>query len=187
MSLTVLAQNLKIIRKSLGCSQVAISEVLNIGFRSYVRYEAGERDAPVYLLIRIAKLGNLSLDRLMTTPLTLEELKTPDSDKIPTTPQQMEIIGGSLIEGRVMFRGLRSDHLVTTNKMEKKLLTYYRKLNRIEREKCLIDAEWNFNNPKSFGQKKQSPESLKKQKFKTRQQLIKIAKSIKIFTPLRII
>ena len=183
MGLTVLAQNLKIIRKSLSCSQVAISEVLNIGFRSYVRYEAGERDAPVYLLIRIAKLGNLSLDRLMTTPLTLEELKTPDSDKIPTTPQQMKVIGGSIMDGRVMFRGLISDHLVTTNKTEKKLLTYYRQLNRREREKCVIDAEWILDNPKNFGQKKQSPEFLKKQKIKSGQRLLQIAKSIKKFTP----
>ena len=162
MSLTVLAQNLKTIRKSLGYSQVAIAEVLNIGFRSYVRYEAGERDAPVYLLVRIAKLGNLSLDRLMT-PLTLEELKTPDSDKTPTTPQQMKMIGGSLLEGRVMFRGLTNDHLVTTNKTERKLLTYYRKLKRIEREEYLIDSEWILNNQK-FLDKKNNVQNLSKSK-----------------------
>ncbi len=41
---------------------MALSEALEIGFRTYVRYEAGERNAPV--MVKLAKLGNVSLDRL---------------------------------------------------------------------------------------------------------------------------
>ena len=162
----VLAQNLKTIRRSLHCTQMAISEVLDIGFRTYVRYEAGERDAPVAVLVKFARLGNLSLDRLLTTSLTLEDLKNPDVEKIPTTPQQMEVIGGGLEEGRVMFRGLTNDHLITTGMSEKNLLTEFRKLNRLDREKCVVDAEWILNNPKNFGLKKPPSESRKKKSEK---------------------
>ena len=179
--MTVLAQNLKIVRKYLNCTQMAISEVLDIGFRTYVRYEAGERDAPVAALIKIARLGNLSLDRLLTTPLTLEDLKTPDVEKIPTTPQQMEVISGGLEEGRIMFRGLTSNHLITTGRSEKNLLIEFRKLSRLDREKCVVDAEWILNNPKTFGLSP-LPGSRKKQKVKNTQKLMQVAKSIKKVT-----
>ena len=65
--MTVLSENLKIIRKKLDCTQNALSEVLEIGFRTYVRYEAGERDAPVSVLVKLARLASVSLDRLLTT------------------------------------------------------------------------------------------------------------------------
>jgi len=39
--MTILSENLRTIRKHLNCTQMAISEVLDIGFRTYVRYEAG--------------------------------------------------------------------------------------------------------------------------------------------------
>ena len=149
--MTVLAQNLKAVRKNLNCTQMAISEVLDIGFRTYVRYEAGERDAPVALLIKVARLANLSLDRLLTTPLTPEDLKTPDVEKIPTSPQRMEVIGGGIEEGRIMFRGLTNDHVITRGGSEKNLLTEFRKLSHLDREKCVVDAEWILNNPKTFG------------------------------------
>ena len=177
--MTILAQNLKTIRKNLYCSQMAISEVLDVGFRTYVRYESGERDAPVTVLVKLARLGNLSLDRLLTTPLTLEDLKTPDVEKIPTTPRRMEVVGGGLEEGRIMFRGLINDHLITTDKSEKNLLTEYRKLKRLDREKCLIDAEWILSNPKTFGLKKAPPSSRKTQKVKDTEKLAQMAKSIK--------
>ena len=105
--MTVLAQNLRAIRKNLNCTQMAISDVLDIGFRTYVRYEAGERDAPVAVLVKLARLGNISLDRLLITPMTQEDLKTPDVEKTPATPRPMEVIGGGLEEGRVIFKGLR--------------------------------------------------------------------------------
>lgn len=84
--MTVLAENLKTIRKGLPCTQMAISEVLEIGFRTYVRYEAGERDAPISVLIKIAKLGNISLDCLLTTKITADVIKTPDAEKAPGRP-----------------------------------------------------------------------------------------------------
>ena len=81
--MTVLSENLKIIRKKLNYTQLGLSEVLEIGFRTYVRYEAGERDAPVSILVKMARLGELSLDRLLTTKVLLEELQTPDQKILP--------------------------------------------------------------------------------------------------------
>ena len=67
--MTILSENLKTIRKKLKCTQGALSEVLGIGFRTYVRYEAGERDAPISVLIKLARLGNISLDQFLTTKI----------------------------------------------------------------------------------------------------------------------
>ena len=180
--MTLLARNLKTIRRNLNCTQIAISEVLGIGFRTYVRYEAGKRDAPMAVLVKFARLGNLSLDRLLTTPLTPEDLKTPDVEKIPTSPQRMEVIGGGIEEGRIMFRGLTNDHLITRGGAEKNLLTEFRKLSHLDREKCVVDAEWILNNPKTFGLKKLPLGSRKKQKVQNMQELMQMTKSIKKIT-----
>ena len=83
----------------------------------------------------------------------------------------MEVIGGGLEEGRVIFKGLRNDHLVTTDKTEKNLLIKYRKLNRSGREKCVLDAEWILNNPRTFRRKKNPRTSRKAQKEKNAQRL----------------
>ena len=180
MSLTVLAQNLKLIRKNLNCTQIAISEILGIGFRTYVRYEAGERDAPVAALIKIARLGNLSLDRLLTTPLTSEDLKAPDSRKTPTTSQQIEVIGGGFEEGRIMFKGLTNDRLITMNKSEKNLLIHYRKLNLLDKGKCVAGAEWILDNSKNLGLP--PPRFTQKTKNKKHTEVKQMAKSIKKIT-----
>ncbi len=103
--MTVLAENLKTIRKNLKCTQMAISEVLELGFRTYVRYEAGERDAPISLMIKLARLGNVSLDRLLTTKIQPQDLLVPDTDKPPKSSRKPVVVGGSLDEGEpVTFR-----------------------------------------------------------------------------------
>ena len=38
--MSILAQNMKIIQRDLKCTQSAMSEILKVGFRTYVRYEA---------------------------------------------------------------------------------------------------------------------------------------------------
>ena len=177
MSLSVLSQNLKTIRKNLHCTQVTISKVLDIGLRTYARYEAGKRDVPVAVIVKFARLGSLSLDRLLTAKLTREDLKTPDIVRTPVMAQRMRVVGGGIEEGRVMFMGLINDHLVTTNKSEKKLLTDYRKLDRLDKEICLVDSEWILNNPKTIGwQKPKKKTSHKTQKLKNKQKLMQMAK-----------
>jgi len=144
--MTILSRNLRTIRKKLNCTQMVLSDVLGIGFRTYVRYEAGERDAPISVVIEFAKLGKVSLDRLLTTEILLEDLDTPDRKKPQAFMRNVEVIGGRIEEGRLMFKGLLNDNMVTTNEEEQKLLTLFRKAGRPNREKYLLDLEWTFNN-----------------------------------------
>jgi transcriptional regulator with XRE-family HTH domain len=144
--MTILSENLKTLRKKLKCTQMALSEVLEIGFRTYVRYEAGERDAPVSVIVKLAKLGNVSLDRVLTTKILPEDLDTPDLVKPQSTIHNVEVIGGGIEEGRLMLKGFLNDNLVTTNKDEQKLLTLFRKASHRSRDKFLLDLEWVLNN-----------------------------------------
>jgi transcriptional regulator with XRE-family HTH domain len=175
--MTILSENLKTIRKHLSCTQMAISQVLEVGFRTYVRYEAGERDAPVAVLVKLARLGNISLDRLLTTKITPEDLELPDSESAPKNSKNLTVITGSLEEGRLMFKGSKQDFMVTTNKNERKLINNYRKLNRQTRERFLIDIEWMLNNTKALTPRKvRAPR--KTQKAKNAAMLKKVAKTI---------
>jgi transcriptional regulator with XRE-family HTH domain len=181
--MTILSDNLKTIRKYINYTQSALSEVLEIGFRTYIRYEAGERDAPVSVLVKLARLGNLSLDRLLTTKVFPKDLQTPDQKKLPTSKAPLEIIGGGLEEGRLMFKGQLNDNLISTNKEEQKLLTLFRKMKSGNREKFLLDAEWVFTNARKSGRYcklKNIPR--KEEKAKTTLKLRKLAKSIKKIT-----
>jgi len=143
--MTLIAKNLKIIRKKLSLTQIALARELDIGFRTYVRYETAKRDVPLPTLIKVAKLGSISLDRLLKTTLTLENLEIADSESTPSKPKKIEIIGGGVQKGKVMFIGLKHYHLITVNKVEKKLLLAYRKLNNSKKKKYLIDMELRFN------------------------------------------
>ena len=181
--MTVLSENLKTIRKNLKCTQGTISEVLGIGFRTYVRYEAGERDAPVSLLVKIARLGKLSLDRLLTTKVLLEELQTPDQKLLPSSKIPPEVICGNLEEGRLMFKGQLGDHLISTKKEEQKLLMLFRKLNASNQKKFLLDAEWTYTSTKnSLRYKKPKKIPRREEKAKTAIKLRKLTKSIKKMT-----
>ncbi len=155
--MTILAENLKTIRKSLNCTQMAVSDVLDIGFRTYVRYEAGERDAPVSVLVKLARLGNISLDCMLTVKITREDLNNPDMDRPPEKSSNLDVTGGSLEKGRLTFKGLIDDFFVATNNNEKRLLTTFRKMDRLKMEKCLLEAEWllkNSKTPRKAGGKK---------------------------------
>ncbi len=179
--MTILAENLKSIRKRLNCTQMAISDVLDIGFRTYVRYEAGERDAPVSVLIKIAKLGNITLDRLLTTKLSTDGLKLSDQETLPVKADNAEVVSGSIKEGRLTFKGIKEDFCVTTSVAERKLLSHFRKLNTSSQKKCIKDLETVIeasNNSNDY----QLKVSKKSQKVKNTKKLKKMAKSIKKIT-----
>ncbi len=180
--MTILSSNMKVIRNKLNCTQTAIAQVLDIGFRTYVRYESGERDVPAAILVKISSLGNVSLDRLLTTPLDSEELNQPDTLTPPSKPKSLKVIGGSLLEGRLMFKGFREDFLITVTPREKKILNHFRKLAPKTREKCLRDVETLSQDSavKPAGDKKRvSSKTLKK---KNTSKLKKMARSIKKVT-----
>mgnify|MGYP000561285964 CR=1 FL=1 len=181
--MTILSDNLKTIRKNHNCTQMDLSEVLGIGFRTYVSYEAGERDTPVSVLVKLARLENLSLDLLLTTKVLPGDLQSPDKKKPPTYKVPLEVIGGGLEEGRLMFKGQLNDNLISTNKEEQKLLTLFRKLNPSNREKFLLDAEWfDTNTRKSVRYHQPKRTTYKEEKAKTAVKLRKLTKSIKITT-----
>ena len=181
--MTILSNNIRAIRKNLNCTQISLAEVLEIGFRTYVRYEAGERAAPISVLVKLARLGNISLDRLLTTKVLPENLNVPDQKYFPTSKAPIEVIGGGFEEGRLMFKGLLNDNLISTNKEEQKLLNFFRKMSRSNREKFWLDAERVFTNiRKSIRYHKPKTISRKEEKAKTAMKLRNLAKSIKKIT-----
>lgn len=167
----------------MNCTQMTLSEVLNIGFRTYVRYEAGQRDAPVAILIKFARLSNVSLDRLLTMQISKQDLNTPDVETPPASTGKLEVIGGSLQEGRLSFKGLRDSYLISTAENEKKLVGLYRKMDRLTREKCVLDVAWLLRNSKPDRQRtSQKPQSKEAFKAKNTAKLKRMAKSIKKIT-----
>ena len=108
-TMTILSQNVKALRKHLNCSQIELSEALCIGFRSYVRYEAGERDAPVTVLVKLARLANISLDRFLTCELNENDFNIHDKAIPPTKSRKLIAIRGSLREGRLTFKGIQNE------------------------------------------------------------------------------
>ncbi len=178
--MTILSQNLKTIRKNLGNTQMTLANKLGIGFRTYVRYEAGERDAPISIMIKLAKLGNMSLDRLLTTEVKKPDLEIKDVDSTPKTSKKMEVIGGSLDEGRLVFKGLKNDFLISSNSEEKKLLTKFRKMDKGKRDKFVSEIEWILGNGRpanSGGNTKKVAKNVLKAKNAAR--LKKMTKAIK--------
>jgi len=180
--MTILSNNLKVIRRNLNYTQTTIAEVLEIGFRTYVRYEAGERDAPISVLVKIARLGNISLDRLLTTKILSEDLKTHDKKSFPTSKARLEVVGGGLEEGRLMFKGLLNDNLVSTNKGEHKLLKSFREMSPTNRKNFLLNIERVFNNSRKSIHSSKEKKSRKEEKYKTVNKLKNLAKSIKNIT-----
>ncbi|MCZ6541029.1 MAG: helix-turn-helix transcriptional regulator [Nitrospinae bacterium] len=181
--MTTLSENMKTIRKNLKCTQMAMARVLDIGFRTYVRYEAGERDAPVAVLVKFARLANISLDRLLTTKLEPSDLELPDLDPPPGKLNQVEVIGGSIKEGRLIFKGIRGDYYVAVGTDEKKLLTHFRKMNQKSQDKCLVDMEWALKKSKGrASQPGKKKVSRKVEKTRNANRLKKMAKTIKKIT-----
>ena len=182
--MTTLSENMKTIRKGLSCTQMAIAKVLDIGFRTYVRYEAGERDAPVAVLVKFSRLGSISLDRLLTTKLEPSDLEIPDLDPPAGKLSQIEAIGGSLKEGRLVFKGVRGDYHVAVNQDEKKLLNHFRKMNTKSQDKCLQDMEWSLKKNKGRASTASENKKISRKVEKTRNtsKLKKMAKTIKKIT-----
>ncbi len=177
--MTILSENLKTIRRHLDCTQIALSEVLGIGFRTYVRYEAGKRDVPVAVMVKLTRLVNIALDRLLTTPISELDLKIPNSSSPPVSKAKLDVIGGSLDEGRLVFKGIHDDFLISKGEQEKKLLGLYRKMDTLTREKYILDLEWLLKNARSNRKRNFAKKPSKKsQKTKNIARLKKAAKSL---------
>lgn len=133
--MSILAKNLKTIRKELRCTQSMMSEILKVGFRTYVRYEAGERDAPVSVLVKIAKLGNLSLEHLLTVAVgksLISPVKTLTKSSAP--PEVRMVHFGT---GQINLKNPTKQELLTINNSERKLLSIFRKMDAGLQKECL--------------------------------------------------
>lgn len=124
--MSIMAKNLRTIRKELRCTQAMMSDILKVGFRTYVRYEAGERDAPVSVLVKIARLGNLSLEQLLTKEVA-KSLVSPVKtlSKSSTSPKVGAVDFSS---GQINFKNPARKELLTVHPSEKKLLSLFRKM-----------------------------------------------------------
>jgi len=124
--MSILARNIKTIRKELKCTQSSMAFILTVGFRTYVRYEAGERDAPVSVLVKLANMGNLSLEHLLTRevePYNITPLQSSFSGKGHT-----EIKSANFRLGQISFKKPAKERLMTIDHPEKKLIAIFRKM-----------------------------------------------------------
>ena len=124
--MSILAKNLKTIRKELGCTQYLMANILNVGFRTFVRYEAGERDAPVEVLVKIARLGNISLESFLTKSIKPNDIAPLEKINKGITPVKIKFI--DFKAGNITFLEPNRPELMTINDSEKHLLTIFRKM-----------------------------------------------------------
>jgi len=125
--MSVLAENVRLIRKELRCTQSVMAEILKIGFRTYVRYEAGERDAPVSVLVKLARLGNISLEQFLTQIISSHDISSvPTISKVKTFPETKLV---DFRKGRIEFKNPARKALITIDSSEKRLLSLFRKMN----------------------------------------------------------
>jgi len=137
--MSVLAKNLKVIRRELRCTQSVMSNILKVGFRTYVRYEAGERDAPVAVLVKMAKLGNLSLEQLLTTEVDRHHISPVQADLEGARSQEARSV--NFKKGQITFKNPVRQEFLTIDATEKKLLTIYRKMGEPLQLICIRDIE----------------------------------------------
>ena len=134
--MSVLAENVRLIRQELRCTQSAMAKILKIGFRTYVRYEAGERDAPVSVLVKLAHLGNISLEQLLTQVINSHDISpAPIISKIKTFPETKLV---DFLKGEIVFKKPASQELITIDSSEKRLLTLFRKMD-IDLQKLCVN------------------------------------------------
>ena len=130
-------------------TQRTLSKILDIGFRTYVRYEAGDRNIPVVVLIKMARLGNISLDQLIITQIKEKDLIIPDTKKSLSQTDPLDIVESSLNERRLVSRGINDNYFISNKAKEKKLLNFFRMMDPLTREKCLLDFELRLKNHKN--------------------------------------
>ncbi len=164
--MSILAKNLKTIRKELRCTQSMMSEILKVGFRTYVRYEAGERDAPVSVLVKIAKLGNLSLEQLLTVSVgksLISPVQTLTKNSVP--PEVRMVHFGT---GQINLKNPTKQELLTVNNSERKLLSIFRKMDAGLQKECLGNIGKSLkkvaNKPKAVAKKSAPKKKTSKKK-----------------------
>ncbi|MFL2948080.1 MAG: helix-turn-helix domain-containing protein [Nitrospinales bacterium] len=137
--MSILAKNLKTIREELDCTQSTMSGILKVGFRTFVRYEAGERDAPVSVLIKIARLANISLEKLLTTSIKPIDIAPLEKISRGSNPAQIESL--DFQTGYVTFKDPNCQAIITVDDSEKRILTLFRKMSSGLKKDCIDSLE----------------------------------------------
>ena len=141
--MSILAKNIKLIREELGCSQLMMSKVLSIGFRSYVRYEAGKRDTPVLVLIKLAHLGGISLDQILSKEISNHDiLPCTKISKVNAFPEVKLV---DFCKGTIAFKNPTRSELITIDSSEKKILTLFGKMDA-DLQAAFIQSLHSFSN-----------------------------------------
>ncbi|QPJ65568.1 MAG: helix-turn-helix transcriptional regulator [Candidatus Nitrohelix vancouverensis] len=139
--MSILAKNVRTIRCELGCTQSEFARVLRVGFRSYVRYEAGERDAPIATLVKIAFMGNLSLNQLLTSELSGKEVcPLYHPAHVSTVIDSIDLDANKL-----HLKDSPETLAIVSDSVDKKFLTLIRKMDPSLQEvylKNVSDADW---------------------------------------------
>ena len=141
--MSILSKNIRKIRKELSCTQSMMAEILEIGLRTYVRYESGERDAPVSVLVKLAHFGNISLEQFLTRTVNV-------SDIFPAQKilQEKNIPEAKLVDfhrGEIVFKKPVRHELITIDSSEKKLLTIFRKMDVGLQKICVNNIQDSVN------------------------------------------
>ena len=164
--MSILARNIKIIRRELRCTQSAMSSILKVGFRTYVRYEAGERDAPVSVLVKISNLGNLSLESLLTREI--KPYNVMPFQASGNGDSGSEVKACNFRGGQISFRKPARERLLTIDDSEKKLIAIFRKMAPDQQSEYLSSMEDVSGRGNLKAQKKAKTSLPKKSAVKTR-------------------
>ena len=121
-----LVKNIRLIRKELKYTQLMMAKILKIGFRTYVRYESGKREIPAVVLLKLARLGGVSLEQILNEKISsygilpcLKTSRTEDFTKVKSV---------DFSNGRIVFENPARSELMTIDSSEKKLLSLFRKI-----------------------------------------------------------
>jgi len=140
--MSILAQNMKTIRRELKCTQSAMSDILKVGFRTYVRYEAGERDAPVAVIVKMARLGNISLEHLLTQKIDSLAILPMDTETLNLNPPEIKAV--NFQTGNISFKKLSKEGMLALDEAEKKAISAYRRMPQNLKSTFLKDLEENY-------------------------------------------
>lgn len=127
----VIAYNLKKCRKNTGLTQAQVSEILNIERSTYTYYETGKTLPSINMLIRLAKLYNVSLadDLLENADLSIDmsEEKFNEFMRKETTSSDYTYAAQSLQEKEIltMMRSLTTQERKDFVEKAKKLIKEY--------------------------------------------------------------
>lgn len=127
----VIAYNLKKCRKNTGLTQAQVSKILNIERSTYTYYETGKTSPSINMLIRLAKLYNVSLadDLLENADLGIDmsEEKFNEFMRKETTSSDYTYAAQSLQEKEIltMMRSLTTQERKDFVEKAKKLIKEY--------------------------------------------------------------